>query len=189
MVRWCPWLLSKFLSLSLKATRSNEIRKRQNPNEEDSLPTELLEIWTPLLESVTANHPTFPNALVMNIVNTLLYGKHIADADEISRKDKSYGQCIARWAVFVVDRWGANQNPAATDDGKAYLAREDVVATLLTALGSSEIVESSERTRQRRQLIKIVHKADFGVPVQPTFCNSLARIDQSCLSFQQNFFR
>jgi len=121
-------------------------KKRENPNEIDSLPKELLEIWTPLLESAASSHPTFPYTLVMNIVNTVLYGKQIASDDELSRKDKSYGQCLARWAVFVVDRWGANQSGTSSEEGKAYLAREDVAAMLLTALGSSDVIESSERS-------------------------------------------
>ncbi|KLO19996.1 Las1-domain-containing protein [Schizopora paradoxa] len=122
-------------------------KKRENPNEADSLPTELLEIWTPLLESVAANHQVFPSVLVTNIVNTLLYGKQGATGDELSRKDKSYEQCIARWAVFVVGKWGDSQNTTTSQDSKVYLAREDVVAMLLTVLGSSEVADSSGNAR------------------------------------------
>ena len=108
---------------------------------------ELLEIWTPLLESVAANHQAFPSVLVTNIVNTLLYGKQGTVDDELSRKDRSYEQCLARWAAFVVEKWGASLNAATSQVSKIFLAREDVVAMLLTALGSSEVSDSSEKAR------------------------------------------
>ncbi len=160
MGRWFPWPRSKLQSTPSNHTLNKEIRKRENPNEIDTLPKELLEIWTPLLESVASSHPTFPYALVMNIVNTVLYGKQIANDDELSRKDKSYGQCLARWAVFVIDRWGANQNAIPSEEGKAYLVREDVAAMLLTALGSSDVIESSERSRSECRLFRHPPNAD-----------------------------
>ena len=113
-----------------------------------SLPTELEDIWKNLLKNVHTNHPSFPSILLGRILDALLQRADVK-SDRSVAVDRSRDVCLAGWARWIVDEWGEEQDDRAitpeivTDDvldsSISYsLRRRDVVASLVTALGSSD---------------------------------------------------
>jgi ribosomal biogenesis protein LAS1 len=89
-----------------------------------------VELWTPLLSELHALHPDFPAILSNRIVAHLL-----ADAPQLDMVpiavDTTYDACLARWAMWMVDTWDAENSESDLD------LKKDVITTLITGLGPS----------------------------------------------------
>ncbi|PCH33291.1 Las1-domain-containing protein [Wolfiporia cocos MD-104 SS10] len=117
-----------------------------------------LAIWTPLLTRLQALHRSLPFVLITRITAHLVsqdpsVEQAEARADmikfdaDLSVRDLSYDRCLAGWANWLVETY------ADESDVSAGLRREDVVISLVTALGPTRNDTGTE-TKGARDLLK-----------------------------------
>jgi ribosomal biogenesis protein LAS1 len=70
---------------------------------------QLVALWEPLFIQLQKHHPALPRTFINNIVARLsLSGvhtiDHVSEPLEV-RHDPSYNNCIAKWAMWAVEKW------------------------------------------------------------------------------------
>ncbi|KAJ7139738.1 Las1-like-domain-containing protein [Mycena epipterygia] len=103
-------------------------KKRTFPPDSFLPPKFSVELWSPLLSDIHALHPDFPAILSHRIVSHLL-----ADAPQLDivpiAVDTTYDACLARWAMWTIDDWDAENSESDLD------LKKDVIISLITGLG------------------------------------------------------
>ncbi|TDL28895.1 Las1-domain-containing protein [Rickenella mellea] len=131
--RLCEELLARDGMVPVSPKKRVLSRRIFSPN------SALLAIWYPLLQALHTHHLSLPAVLVFHIISTLLAP---APDDPFARRDLSRDMCLAGWVAWLVDTWGVGpKGEAAPENGERehnnhVLRREDVVASLVTALGT-----------------------------------------------------
>lgn len=97
-------------------------------------------LWAPLLTHVRSNHPSLPFVLVQCIITFLLSACLYSDAhsDQLSRPDVLFDMCLARWAFWIIDSWGV-------DEEFEVDFKRDVTITLVNALAPGSTETTSDR--------------------------------------------
>ncbi|KAJ7693686.1 Las1-like-domain-containing protein [Mycena rosella] len=105
-------------------------KKRVFPVDSFFPPKFSVELWSPLLSELHALHPDFPAILSTRIIAYLL-----ADAPQLDMVpiavDTTYDACLARWAMWTIDTWDAENSESELD------LKKDVIVALITGLGPS----------------------------------------------------
>ena len=112
------------------------------------LPSLLLAIWIPLLESVAANHAHFPTVLTSHIIARLLAdanhppderARDVATATAAAAAEKtSHDFCLAAWAAWLIEWRRADES-----DADITMRRQDVFFQLVQALTSQRETSST----------------------------------------------
>ncbi|KAJ7596704.1 Las1-like-domain-containing protein [Mycena floridula] len=113
--RLCDHLLEKGALVPLSK------KKRVFPTDDFLPPNVSVQLWSPLLHHIQANHPQFPSVLVNRIVVYLLAPQEEADS--------SFDNCLARWVVWIISTF-------SSDDASSELKR-DTAISLVVGLGPS----------------------------------------------------
>ena len=110
---------------------------------EPTLPEVLVDIWSPLLRDLSANHPLLPTVLTSTIAESLSHydGKHLED--EAQGVHASYGLCLAAWCA-----WCVHHLDSVGEEGP-HVKKEDVVSILLATQGP----DGNSRTDKRYMFI------------------------------------
>ncbi|KAG5646041.1 hypothetical protein DXG03_004464 [Asterophora parasitica] len=87
-------------------------------------------LWTPLLQHLQSLHYEFYIVLTERIFLTLLTENVPTTVGQIeSPRDPSYDACLARWAMWAVEAWEADDSQSEFD------LRKEVTVTLMQSLG------------------------------------------------------
>ncbi|KAJ7462768.1 Las1-like-domain-containing protein [Mycena galericulata] len=103
-------------------------KKRVFPAESFSPPKFSVELWSPLLAEIHALHPDFPAILSSRIVAHLLTDTPQLDIVPIA-VDTTYDACLARWAMWIIDNWDAENSESDLD------LKKDTIVSLIIGLG------------------------------------------------------
>ncbi|KAL4244574.1 hypothetical protein ABKN59_009945 [Abortiporus biennis] len=173
------WALEKFCdSLLEKGSLVPLSKKKRAVTSSFQPPASTLSIWTPLLSHVTVLHPTLPSTLINKIISHLTPNVDVPltdvfqqqenislDEDTSTNRELSYDICLASWAKWIVDNWEVEDTDTDDDDDnengggdrEQKLRREDVVVSLITALGPTKEannVTSEKESKAVRALLK-----------------------------------
>ncbi|KAI0793360.1 Las1-like-domain-containing protein [Abortiporus biennis] len=155
------WALEKFCdSLLEKGSLVPLSKKKRAVTSSFQPPASTLSIWTPLLSHVTVLHPTLPSTLINKIISHLTPNVDVPltdvfqqqenislEDDTSTNRELSYDICLASWAKWIVDNWEVedidtddddDENENGGGDREQKLRREDVVISLITALGPTK---------------------------------------------------
>ncbi|KAI5123721.1 hypothetical protein M0805_000315 [Coniferiporia weirii] len=177
--RLCEALLERDGLVPVSSKKRLASRSKSLPK----LPSPLVAIWSPLLSSLRTNHPSFPLVLVSTILNDMLARLSTPNNDAFSRKDMTHELCTAAWAAWCIDRWDITAREVS-EEGVVPLKREDVIVSIVTALGVQGNGELIEDRRGARVLLDILVQAH---PCLEGTIRSLLSVLGSGLRHDQNW--
>jgi ribosomal biogenesis protein LAS1 len=103
-------------------------RKRTFPTDAFYPPKFSIELWSPLLADLHSLHPDFPMILSNKVISYLLADVPQPDLVLIA-VDTTYDVCLARWAMWMIDTWDAENSESDLD------LKKDAIVSLITGLG------------------------------------------------------
>jgi ribosomal biogenesis protein LAS1 len=92
-------------------------------------------LWSPLLEHLHSLHSGFLIVLCDRIASVLVEENNVESGSIEGQTDHSYDMCLARWAMWSIEKW--EKDDTRTD----FDLRKEVTTTVMQGLGRS-IVES-----------------------------------------------
>ncbi|KAJ7101017.1 Las1-like-domain-containing protein [Mycena crocata] len=143
--RLCDILMEKGVLVPLAK------KKRTFPSDSFSPPKFSVELWSPLLSELQALHPDFPAVLSSRIVSYLLTDAPQLDMVPIA-VDTTFDACLARWAMWTIDNWDAENSESDLD------LKKDTIIALITGLGPGS--SSSKDTTAATALLQALCAGD-----------------------------
>ncbi|KAF5377178.1 hypothetical protein D9615_006336 [Tricholomella constricta] len=130
-------------------------KKRDFPADNFSPPKLSKLLWTPLLQHLQSLHSDFFVILAGRILSILLAENDQTETRTESQPDPSYDMCLARWALWAIEAWEADDSQSEFD------LRKDSTMTLMQSLGHA--MNPSHRDRKSYVQFKsyiLLHKLD-----------------------------